>query len=326
MVSMTEWSAVSTDRHRAPVLGRDVGAGAVGRERRRARPGPDVEHRGHLVRLGVDDRDLVVVLRRDVDPPAVGAAGHALGLAPDRELGEDLAALDVDDARERRVLVGHEDPGAVQAHRHLLGVGARVQHVHYLSRRDVHDADAVGRAVGRGQRRLVDPRRGRRRAAEGDEEALTGRIDLDAARALPEGDGRHDLVGSAGDDRQVARRLVGDERAVGRRGGGFLRRRVGGRFGSAAGLQEQQGDGERESVGESHDRLLTKGVDTILPPCAKRGKPRRRGCARAWSAVWQPSRSYDADGEDSSVSRPRRGGGGAPAVTASLATSMTMRL
>ena len=221
-----------------------------------------------LVRRRVDGEDRSVLLARHVDDLAVRPDLHAFGLLADLHALDDVAGREFDDARCRRIFVGNVEPRAVAADRQLLGIVARVDDAFHLIRVGVDLADAVGGAVGRRQRLLVDAGWRRRRPAEGDVEELAVGTRLDAARPFPELIRADRRLRVGVDDRQVARPLVRHVNAD-------FRRRSRGR--SRLGLNGDRGFGrlfaarnrgqrqQEESIRHAHARDDTAACRMYLP-------------------------------------------------------------
>jgi hypothetical protein len=175
------------------VLGRDVGALAVGREDDAARPRPD-RHLGDLRPLGdVDDVDRLAVLGADEHVAAVGREDRVLGvLSPhlDHERLRVRPRIDEDDLV--RLLDRGGDPAPVGRDADAFGRRADRDRPRALARRQVDDhqrtvrlvADVGGAAIGR---------------------------DHGSARLLADVDLGDDLVDRGVDDAERARAFIGNE-------------------------------------------------------------------------------------------------------------------
>ena len=210
--------------HRVSVLARHVGARAVGQERGRPRARRDGELADHGGPRRVDREHVAVLLRRRVDDGAVRRHLDPFRLAADLHRGHDARVGGLHHADGGGVLVGHEQPPAVLADRELLRVRAHRDDLDELERAHVHDADAVGGAVGRGQGLLVHARRGEGRSAERhvEDRRRPGSTRTPRGR-LPRGMRGHHRLRREIDDAQVAGALVGHvEARTARRGGGVV--------------------------------------------------------------------------------------------------------
>ena len=204
-------------RDRPRVLVGDEQRPAVRGDRDRARPLADQDTAEHRERRGVDGDDAVVVLAGDVDDLAVRRDRHALGLVADLHALRHRARRHVDHRHLRRLLVRDVEPAPVGREIEGFGILAAVDGADDLARRDVDDGDAVRRAIGRRQRRLVDAGRRDRRPGQRDVQLLAVARHAQAARALADRDGGEDVAGGRIDHRDGARRLVAHVDALRRR-------------------------------------------------------------------------------------------------------------
>ena len=148
--------------------------------------------RQHLQLARVDGGDLVVGLGGDVDRLAVGAEGDPLRLVADGDLARDLPGGEVEHAHLGGLLVRDVERLAVARQIEGLGILPALQRAQQLVAGEIDDADAVGGAIAGRQLRLVDARPAAGRSGERDVEQLAVARQLDAARALADGDAGRD--------------------------------------------------------------------------------------------------------------------------------------
>src|SRR5581483_2990157 len=181
------------------------------------RSSPYLESLQQLAWVGVDNRQGAFIFRSRINKLSVRSNSYAFRLIARADGLSYFSLCYIDKANTRCIFIGYIDGLAVLTDREVFRIGTGLHHSHEFVRCDIENANAVRAFIGRRKITFVHSWAFWGRAAQRDINSFPIGTGVNPSRAFTQMDRSYDRKSSRVNNGQVARDLVGNVNAIGRR-------------------------------------------------------------------------------------------------------------